>query len=401
MPPPLNENQQEVLNDFWYNQNIKVGIRKLYELINEGNNVNISYRQVGEWLKHQEDYQINQHRKNVNHLRIITATKPFQLIQIDLLDFSQGQPQNALKYILNVIDVHTRYLISVPLYNKEGENVADHLREVFDNIEEMYGFPVKRLMSDKGGEFSNPSMKILINEKDIIHTTSSFAQVQGIVERCNRTIRMFLGRLGYANDHSIWFNLNQAVHLYNNTYHRTIKNTPSKLLNECIDDEQNIIDRNNQQKDYTEKNILKHANRVINASQILVVGDIVRKLRRKKGMLDKTKDFMNWSDQIYRVEKRRMTNRPDLKHRYVIRNVNNHHLLQKGFFREELLKIPDMMPENMPRMEDEGDNYNTKPDKKPDKDKERLRRERISRAIDSETEILPERKRMLPKRFRD
>ena len=148
---------------------------------------------------------------------------------------------------------------------------------------------------------------------------------------------------------------------------------------------------------------MKHANRVINASQILVVGDIVRKLRRKKEMLDKTKDFMNWSGQIYRVEKRRMAGRPDLKHRYVVRNVNNHHLLQKGFFREELLKIPDMMPENMPRMEDEGDNYNTKPDKKPDddKDKERLRRERISKAIDSETEILPERKRMLPKRFRD
>ena len=29
MPPPLNENQEEVLNDFWYNQNVKVGIRKL------------------------------------------------------------------------------------------------------------------------------------------------------------------------------------------------------------------------------------------------------------------------------------------------------------------------------------------------------------------------------------
>ena len=122
-----------------------------------------------------------------------------------------------------LLNVHTRYLIWVPLYNEEGENVANHLREIFDNIEEMYGFPVKRLMSDKGGEFSNPSMTLLINEKDIIHTTSSFAQVQGIVERCNRTIRMFLGRLGYANDHSIWFNLNQAHDLYNNTYHRTIK----------------------------------------------------------------------------------------------------------------------------------------------------------------------------------
>ena len=47
MPPPLNENQEEVLNDFWYNQNVKVGIRKLYELINEENNVNILYRQGG------------------------------------------------------------------------------------------------------------------------------------------------------------------------------------------------------------------------------------------------------------------------------------------------------------------------------------------------------------------
>ena len=98
-----------------------------------------------------------------------------------------------------------------------------------------------------------------------------------------------------------------------------------------------------------------------------------------------------------------MAKRPDLKHRYAICNANNHHLLQKGFYREEFFKIPDMMPENMPRMEDEGYNYNTKPDKKPhnDKDKEQLRRERISKAIDSETKPLPERKRILPKRFRD
>ena len=118
-------------------------------------------------------------------------------------------------------------------------------------------------------------------------------------------------------------------------------------------------------------------------------------------MFNKTKEFLNWSDQIYRVERRRMANRPDLKHRYVIHNVNNHHLLQKGFFREELLKIPDMMPEN--RMEDEGDTDDTKPDKKPDNDKdnERLKRMRISRTIDSETKPLPERKRIIPKRFRD
>ena len=402
MPPPLETKQEEVLNDFWYTQNMKVGIRKLYELIKEENHQNISYRQVGEWLKHQEDYQINQHKRNVNHLRIITATKPFQLIQIDLLDFSQGQPQKALKYILNIIDVHTRYLISVPLYNKEGKNLADHLREVFNNIEEIYGFNVRRLMSDKGGEFSNPYMTRLINEKDITHTTSNFAQVQGIVERVNRTLRQFLGRLGYANDHSTWFNLNKAVHLYNNTYHRTIKNSPSKLLNDCINDDQNIKDRNNQQKEYTQRNILKHANSIINASQNLQEGDFVRKLRRKKGMLDKTKDFLNWSDQIFRVERKKITRRPDLKPRYVIRNANNNHLLQKSFFREELLKIPDMMPENMPtKIEDEDRDVYTKPDKKSDKDKERLRRERISKAIDEETEILPERKRILPKRFRD
>ena len=62
------------------------------------------------------------------------------------------------------------------------------------------------------------------------------------------------------------------------------------------------------------------------------------------------------------------------------------------------------MPENMPRrMRDEGDNDDTKPDKKPDndKDKERLRRERVSKAMDSKTKPLPERKRIIPKRFRD
>jgi transposase InsO family protein len=195
---------------------------------------------------------------------------------MDLMDFSQGVPQNGRKYILQIIDVHTRFLTSYPLYNKRCSTIRDKFQQFLNEVIEPSGFEVNRLQTDAGGEFNGIEMRQLLEEHQIIHTNSTMPQTQGIVERVNRTIRGLLGRLGMANDHSIWFNLQKCVRIYNNTYHSTLNSTPQELLETEMNDEE-AIQRRNFQQDILEKNNLnKHANRVINASQVLHTQTLTR-----------------------------------------------------------------------------------------------------------------------------
>jgi hypothetical protein len=91
----------------------------------------------------------------------------------------------------------------------------------------------------------------------------------------------------------------------------------------------------------------KHENRVINANQILNENDCVRRPRIKKGILDKTKYFDNWTEEVYTVAETILSDRPDIRNRYRIRNEDGR-LMRTYYYREELLKIPNNNPQTMP-----------------------------------------------------
>ena len=154
----------------------------------------------------------------------IQAKKPFEKVHVDVLQL----PNSALgyKYVLNAVDQYSKLLASQPLKDKTSQTVQNAFRKILS------GFPTlpERVISDNGGEFTGEPFRRLLNTYNIKHTfiIPYSPQSNGLVERINRTLMSILNGLDTP---SRWCSaLTQAVIVYNNTYHKELKCTPSEFL---------------------------------------------------------------------------------------------------------------------------------------------------------------------------
>ena len=77
---------------------------------------------------------------------------PFERLYVDLVG-PLGDGQTGPRYILTVEDHFTRWVMAVPIPNKENQTVAWAL---LDNVVFIYGCP-EEIHSDQGKEFTRPS----------------------------------------------------------------------------------------------------------------------------------------------------------------------------------------------------------------------------------------------------
>ncbi|XP_067029790.1 KRAB-A domain-containing protein 2-like [Acropora muricata] len=124
--------------------------------------------------------------------RIKEVTNPLQapsflsMLDIDLMD-CQNLPctcGNPYKWVINVIDHHTKFVNSHPLHAKSEDEVLDAVK----NYCLSYGYP-KKIRTDNGGEFCNAKLKLFREENQIklSHGAPRTPTTQGLVERSNRT----------------------------------------------------------------------------------------------------------------------------------------------------------------------------------------------------------------------
>ena len=119
-----------------------------------------------------------------------------QRMQCDLMDF-QSCVFGGFKYILNLQDHMTKFLVLRPLKNKKAATVAAELVDIFSLIG-----PPAILHSDNGTEFVAQVVKQL---KDIwpglemVHGKPRHPQTQGSVERSNGDVKDML--TAWMNDH--------------------------------------------------------------------------------------------------------------------------------------------------------------------------------------------------------
>ncbi|ROT61276.1 hypothetical protein C7M84_020948 [Penaeus vannamei] len=74
---------------------------------------------------------------------------PLELVSADLMDLRASV--GGYRYVLSIVDHHSRYLQLVPLRNKTAETV---LRGFYDHFITLFG-PPRQIMTDNGGEFAN------------------------------------------------------------------------------------------------------------------------------------------------------------------------------------------------------------------------------------------------------
>lgn len=147
------------------------------------------------------------------------------LWQIDLVDmqkyakFNKGQ-----KYILTVIDVLSKFAWAVPVRDKSGKAVTAAMKRVLTSR-----IP-KNIQCDRGNEFYNKDFTALMNSYDI-NLYSTFSPLKAsVVERFNRTIKVWMHKEFSVQGDYKWLDLLPTLLLkYNNRVHRTIGMKPIKV----------------------------------------------------------------------------------------------------------------------------------------------------------------------------
>ena len=119
------------------------------------------------------------------------ATRPLELVHVDLWGPARIQSLGGPTYFILIVDDYSRYTW-IKLLNLKSE-ALDAFKEYVawaENFHQAQGYRVSRLRSDNGGEFTSKKFNSYLQERGIQRelTAAYTPQQNGVTERKNRTI---------------------------------------------------------------------------------------------------------------------------------------------------------------------------------------------------------------------
>ncbi|KAJ1518856.1 hypothetical protein ONE63_011532 [Megalurothrips usitatus] len=277
---------------------------------------------ISEFLRGQDTYTLHAPAR-----RKFTRNKTYADVaddcwQCDLSDMQALKEDNdGFAYLLCVICVFSRFDWCIPIKNKTSNSIKNAFKVLFTKTERR----CTRLVGDKGSEFENNEFKRFLKGYGIeyYHTNNPDTKAS-ICERFQRTIKTRLFKVFTQREKYRYIDglLDQIVHAYNNTYHRTIRMTPTEASSPTRTLEvYNIL--------YGKEETKKRPK--------LAVGDYVR-ISREKKHFEKGYTW-NWSEEIFKVVKVIPHNNPC----YKIQDLDGANIIG-SFYEAELQKVakPDL-----------------------------------------------------------
>lgn len=255
-------------------------------------------------------YRVNQHFPR----RAYVAHRPKQFYQVDLMDFSKlGE---GYGYIMNCIDVFSRYLTSARISNKDQYSLQDALNECMNKMGGMkHGYLVHE--GEEELHFDGKPEYIQCDKESGIYALKDEMQKHGItlysipnaydgkfsapiVERLNRTFRQYLLEQKHSTRNNWKTILSQAVEkfpeIYNNTVHSFLGTTPKKAF---FNENKRITVNNIQTKN---ANMYKEQ-----PKEPFKLGDTVRVPLPVKGDI-KSKYAIKYNPEIFKIAAIKATN---------------------------------------------------------------------------------------------
>lgn len=243
----------------------------------------LTRKQVQNWLQSQETYTLHKpvNRKFPRNKYVLSNFN--ELWQADLSDMrAYSQYNDGFNYILCVIDVFSKYAFARPMKKKNSDTVIKCFESIFA---EANATPT-HIQSDKGTEFVSKDVRKYLKNKNINYYTTNNPDIKAsIVERFQRTLKMKMWRyFTHKSTYRYIDILQDLMHSYNHSYHRSIK------MNPCDVNSNNIMSvwRNL----YDQHNITQ-----TNQYSKLHVGDYVR-ITKYKHIFQKGYET-NWSDEVF------------------------------------------------------------------------------------------------------
>ncbi|KAL3196214.1 hypothetical protein MRX96_045294 [Rhipicephalus microplus] len=149
---------------------------------------------------------------------------PFALIAIDHITMPAA---SGKKYILNVIDFATRFIVPAAVTSTSAKEVIAHLQSVFFR----FGCP-DDCMSDHGAAFESHQFKhfMHMHGAEIHYSVAYRAASNGLVERSNGTLVSVLRKLCPTDQTSWASKLEEAAFAINTSYSASSCFSPFELL---------------------------------------------------------------------------------------------------------------------------------------------------------------------------
>lgn len=235
----------------------------------------ITLKDVKEFLDNQFTTQVNKDTKKPKEYSTIRADKIRDNYQIDIIVYDRYEINNY-KYILCVVDVHSRYASCRAMTSRDNSVILAYLKDIFSKM----GIP-KNINCDN--EFNTKKLNDYFEKEGITMYYSEVGEINknAIVERFNKTLAGLLQKWRVGSGERRWYKvLDDLVRNYNETYHTTIKATPLEVWNGKV--------KSKQQHKYVDYGSFEE-------------GDKVR-IKQIKSVLGKG-DYIRYSPNVYIVEK--------------------------------------------------------------------------------------------------
>jgi transposase InsO family protein len=279
----ISKEHENLLKNVYYKQKNLFGRDKLYFHLKENYTSYPSRRQVMEWLKNQEVYQLHVRPQRRLSTKSIVVHKPGKYYQADLC--GPLPRDGGWNYVFAIIDVHSKMLYTAPLKTKTAEEVANALDEIISE-NKLY---ISAIQSDNGSEFKGEFQKLLQkqNIKQILSQSAS-PWTNGSVERSHKNWKEMLYKYWSITKTKKWKDvLPILVKNINNSFHRSIHMTPNaaSLL----------------PPDELKKQLQKNAVKIDEPKVIYKVDDKVRLRLRNDNKLEKGKQY--FSNEMYTISR--------------------------------------------------------------------------------------------------
>ena len=306
------------------------GVDRLYKQARSKNPL-ITKKIVMDFLKTQPAHTLHRNTDKRFTRRRVIAPRPKIIASMDLADMRNLASFNGgFKYILVFIDVFSRFLHATCLKKKDGRTVAIALQSII-NSEDFHG--VRKLNSDKGGEFYNkPVQEYLKKIGVILYSVHSIEIKAAIAERVIRTLKNKIYK--YLTDRSTMRYIDvlpKLVDSYNNSPHRGLGEgqTPKQVHNITNSEEIKA------QFDRMYKRDIQTTGRIISP---LAVGETVRISDNKRNIAFRKGFTVQNTYEIFRIKKVDRSYHPTV---YYLEDLQGENI-EGLFYREEI--IPCTLP---------------------------------------------------------
>ena len=127
---------------------------------------------------------------------------------------------------LTCIDVFSKFAWVTPLKNKTGESLVNGFQSILDLARSP-----EKLQTERGTEFLNRNFQSFQKEKNIHFFITNSELKASVVERFIRTLKTRMWKYFTAkNNNRVYIDILQdIVHGYNNSYHRSIDRAPASV----------------------------------------------------------------------------------------------------------------------------------------------------------------------------